>query len=344
MLFLFRKVSTLIGIIIIIAAAATIFSGVFVYQYFAVKVNNQLQTQIQNEQQNKNGFIEGPFSFPSDVIPFGMKVCVENIQTQKKYCVECEKKVYECPLKDVNSEFQMPCQVKNEPTYTLCGVDNFKIEVPAGKYYVYSQVPNWDEKAYYSEFLTCGADVDCYSHKPIIIDVNSGDVIKDVYPSDWYVEGLTWKTYRNDRMGFEIKYPPDLTVSEEKVMSTGTEVDFLKKNDIVFSIRIGIYYSQELQRAYTLDELVSSLFKSFKEGESKKNIKFGVGNYNGIRINKYNYNEAGVIKLIPYLFADVPNDEQGNILEITGNIPSLDHDVYKLFDQMFPTFKFIDVE
>jgi hypothetical protein len=45
-----RGGTTLIGIIIIVAVAVVIFGGVFAYQYFAVKNNNQLQ--VLNENQN----------------------------------------------------------------------------------------------------------------------------------------------------------------------------------------------------------------------------------------------------------------------------------------------------
>ncbi len=46
-----KNVPTLIGIIIIVVATILIFGGVFTYQYFAVKQNNQLQ--ILNEEKNK---------------------------------------------------------------------------------------------------------------------------------------------------------------------------------------------------------------------------------------------------------------------------------------------------
>lgn len=40
-----KKISTLVGIIIIIIAAVILVSGVFIYQYFVTKINNQTQQQ-----------------------------------------------------------------------------------------------------------------------------------------------------------------------------------------------------------------------------------------------------------------------------------------------------------
>jgi len=47
-----KGISTLAGIVIIVVVAAIAFGGVFAYQYFAPKVNNQ--PQAQNEEQNQN--------------------------------------------------------------------------------------------------------------------------------------------------------------------------------------------------------------------------------------------------------------------------------------------------
>ena len=36
-----KKVSTLVGVIIIIVAAVVLFGGIFTYQYFSAKANNE---------------------------------------------------------------------------------------------------------------------------------------------------------------------------------------------------------------------------------------------------------------------------------------------------------------
>jgi hypothetical protein len=159
-------------------------------------------------------------------------------------------------------------------------------------------------------------------------------------------EIANWEIYRSEQMGFEIKYPPDLGVSYERVSSTGTEVYFYKPfwivdekiNYIIMSIDMGIYYSQELMREYTLDEWINENFLPLKEGESKKTIGFGVDNYKGIKIEA-----VGIIKLIPYVF--IQRDK--NIYEIIGNVPSLttefpkDYEPNKIYNQMLSTFKFL---
>lgn len=162
-------------------------------------------------------------------------------------------------------------------------------------------------------------------------------------------ETAGWQTYRNEKMGFEIKYPKDFTVSNEEVLSTATRVDFLKKGEgggenVLFSAWTGVHYSQELGRVYTMEEWIELNFPSLREGESKNNIKFGLGNYDGIRVDKYK--EVGVIKLIPYVFAKDPDSI--NTWEFMGNIPTIstdlptDYDVYKIFNQMLSTFRFLE--
>ncbi len=118
-------------------------------------------------QNNKNeivtGTIEGSLSFPSEGIPASLKTCAENILTKQNYCTS-ER------IKD--NKFQY-------------GV-GYSIEVPAGKYYVYSEFNS--SKAYYSEFVTCGVKAGCSSHKIIEVVVDEGQFINNIDPGDWYVE------------------------------------------------------------------------------------------------------------------------------------------------------------
>ncbi len=162
-------------------------------------------------------------------------------------------------------------------------------------------------------------------------------------------ETADWKAYRSEQMGFEIKYPKDFTASDEEVLSTATRVDFLKKGEgggenVLFSVWTGVRYSQELGRVYTLEEWIDLSFPSLREGESKNNIKFGLENYDGTRVDKYK--EVGVVKLIPYVFTKDPDGI--NMWEFTGNIPTVstdlpkDYAVYKIFNQILSTFRFIE--
>jgi len=107
--------------------------------------------------------IEGSLGYPSEGIPEDVKVCAENINTEKKYCttehIQGDKYKY--------------------------GV-GYKIEVPAGKYYVLALRSNLLEyRAYYTEFVTCGMTTECKSHKKITVEVDPGQTVSGINPIDW---------------------------------------------------------------------------------------------------------------------------------------------------------------
>lgn len=59
--------------------------------------------------------------------------------------------------------------------------------MPPGKYFIYSKTPNsWDKPAYYTEFVTCGLNYGCPSHKKIIVTAVSGKIISKIDPQDNY--------------------------------------------------------------------------------------------------------------------------------------------------------------
>lgn len=107
------------------------------------------------------GRIEGKLSYPSDYIPKDIVVCAEDMQAKHNHCDSKRQR-------EGNGEF-----------YTLI--------VPPGKYHVYAKTndpPN--VRAYYSEFVTCGLDAKCPSHKPLVVDVSPGATVTSVHPQDWY--------------------------------------------------------------------------------------------------------------------------------------------------------------
>ena len=111
----------------------------------------------------KTGTIEGSLSYPSEGIPEDLIVCAENTVTEQSFCTSQHLK---------NSKY----------TYGV----GYKLEVVEGVYLVYAKLPNEEQLAYYSEFVTCGLSVNCPSHKPIEVTVTGGETTTDVDPADWY--------------------------------------------------------------------------------------------------------------------------------------------------------------
>ncbi len=111
-----------------------------------------------------NGTIEGPLSFPSEVIPEEMTVCAEPIGEGEEVCTD----------EHVSSDkFQNGL--------------GFSVSVPEGEYYVYAYLPsNPDKRAYYNEYVTCGLKYECESHEKIEVSVATGEVTSGVMPHDWY--------------------------------------------------------------------------------------------------------------------------------------------------------------
>lgn len=110
------------------------------------------------------GTVEGSLSFPSEGIPSDLTVCAEDLSTKKQYCTKEH-------LQDQKYDFRV----------------GYKIEVPAGDYYVFAYLPEDPaDRAYYNEFVTCGLSVGCTSHKPIVVTVTAGQTASDIDPQDWY--------------------------------------------------------------------------------------------------------------------------------------------------------------
>lgn len=120
--------------------------------------------------QGKTATISGTLSYPSDHIPEDIHVCAEEIDSKAEICTG----------KHI---------VTSNDT-------RFELKVPPGRYHVYarhtdaSQVASGqdlDYRAYYSQFVTCGLNVSCPSHAPIVVEAVAGKTVT-AEPHDWYVQ------------------------------------------------------------------------------------------------------------------------------------------------------------
>lgn len=295
-----KKVSTLVGIIIIIVVATVIFGGVFSYQYLII-------TKDKNDINNQIGAIEGELSYPSDYIP-AIKTCAENILTKEDFCTECKELVE-----------------KDQNKYWICKESNYKLDIPVGDYYVFSEVNGF--KAYYSEFVTCGLSTNCLSHDPIKVTVKNGQTIPNINPSDWYLKDETagWKTFSDPQLPFTFKYPSSWANPMKSLLSTKIDISFSEG----FFLEYGVHYNQNLGRPQTFDEIASQIGGSVAQ---RKN--FNVDGKKAVEITCQS-------DACPQTLADdilVYGDANGNNIFISNNQGKVDP---QLFTTIISSFKFI---
>ncbi|MDP3406784.1 Ivy family c-type lysozyme inhibitor [Bosea sp. (in: a-proteobacteria)] len=107
------------------------------------------------------GTIEGELSYPSDYIPPDMQICAEDIATKQ----------LTCSSRKTRAGKQM----------------RYSMSLPPGEYFVFAQTKDSPgQRAYYSEFVVCGLNAACKSHKPIAVAVAPGVARKQIDPQDWY--------------------------------------------------------------------------------------------------------------------------------------------------------------
>lgn len=113
------------------------------------------------------GTIVGSLTYPSEGIPPSVTVYATNIKTNEEFST---------------GEHLSGSQYKY-------GV-GYKIEVPAGDYYVYAvKAPGSDQRAYYDNFAECGfANYDTCkdAEKKIVVSVQPDQNTKDILVGDWY--------------------------------------------------------------------------------------------------------------------------------------------------------------
>jgi len=134
--------------------------------YTAGDIKHVRNKKYSAKQKLSIGFIEGSLGYPSEGIPSDMEICAQNLETKKMYCTTDHLK-------------------SSKYTYKI----GYKLEVSAGKYYVFAMTSSFGEpgyKAYYSAFVDCGMRDKCRSHTPISVTVSEGEITSGIDPIDWY--------------------------------------------------------------------------------------------------------------------------------------------------------------
>ena len=117
--------------------------------------------QATPESAGPNGTVEGELSYPSDYIPPDMQVCGEEIGSKRLTCSSRKTRQR--------------------------GRTRYVLSLPPGEYLIFAQTKDAPgQRAYYSEFVVCGLDAACKSHKPIAVALPAGMARKGIDPQDWY--------------------------------------------------------------------------------------------------------------------------------------------------------------
>jgi uncharacterized iron-regulated membrane protein len=66
------------------------------------------------------------------------------------------------------------------------GEGAYELSVPAGDYYVVAYTLDGGLSAGYSQMVPCGLLASCTDHSLIVVHVESGAVVEDINPQDWY--------------------------------------------------------------------------------------------------------------------------------------------------------------
>ena len=157
--------------IILVAGIALVVVTLGISVVLSDRYTPESSPEIVFDMSTETGFIKGSLGYPSDEIP-ALGVCAENVKTG-----------------DIHCTYEM---IKSKKyTYGL----GYLLEVPIGEYSVFSHLVTDanreegytdEERAYYSQFVTCGMKVKCKSHKPIKVTVLGDVTVEKIDPIDWY--------------------------------------------------------------------------------------------------------------------------------------------------------------
>lgn len=116
------------------------------------------------------GLITGETMYPSEGVP-ALRVCAQLVSDMSNTkCVD------------------VPSQVIGQRE-----LPKFSLSVKPGTYWVYAELADPSElgltesiKAYYTEFVRCGAKFECKNHSKIEIIVGPDQIVENIVPGDWY--------------------------------------------------------------------------------------------------------------------------------------------------------------
>jgi hypothetical protein len=88
--------------------------------------------------------------------------------------------------------FDTATMTKVAEVSTVQGQNTYELTVPEGDYFVVAYTLDGGLAAGYSQAVPCGLSVDCTDHSLIAVHVDSGAVVENIDPQDWYVPDGTF--------------------------------------------------------------------------------------------------------------------------------------------------------
>jgi hypothetical protein len=216
-----KGISTLIGILIIVVASVILFGGVFAYQYFATKNNDQLQVQSQqqvtNQQTNNNqptNQIAGWKTYTNTQYGFEIKYpdgWDNKIGGQGKMG---EFSLLSLDINKNSSDFNL-----NRTPYVRLVVENenFRLGTRDWKKFELGQIRgniSYSATVYEIVFVSSQGQNFYITTKN---NPETDNITKQILSTFKFTTPIDqtagWKTYTNTQYGYEIKYPKDWSIS-----------------------------------------------------------------------------------------------------------------------------------
>jgi hypothetical protein len=120
---------------------------------------------------SENGTITGKIMYPSSGIPNKIKIFAEDSKTGKPYEATV---TFSDPAKDISA------------------TATYSVTVPAGSYYVYGSLADFNDqngtpwKSYYNQFVVCGLAANCKDVTKVVVNVEATKTVPDITIGDWY--------------------------------------------------------------------------------------------------------------------------------------------------------------